>query len=47
MDSQRNARVLNHTYSGHDGDEDALRAVLAHPLCSIETDTFVTSCGHQ
>jgi N-acyl-D-amino-acid deacylase len=21
--------------------------VLAHPLCTIETDTFVTSCGHQ
>lgn len=47
VESHRNARVLNHTYSGHDGDEDALRAVLAHPLCSIETDTFVTSCGHQ
>jgi N-acyl-D-aspartate/D-glutamate deacylase len=47
VESQRNARVLNHTYSGHDGDEDALRAVLAHPLCSIETDTFVTGCGHQ
>jgi N-acyl-D-amino-acid deacylase len=47
VESHRNARVLNHTYSGHDGEEDALRAVLAHPLCSIETDTFVTSCGHQ
>jgi N-acyl-D-amino-acid deacylase len=47
VESHRNARVLNHTYSGHDGDEDALRAVLAHPLCSIETDTFVTGCGHQ
>jgi len=47
VESHRNARVLNHTYSGHDGQEDALRAVLAHPLCSIETDTFVTSCGHQ
>jgi N-acyl-D-aspartate/D-glutamate deacylase len=47
VDSQRNARVLNHTYSGHDGDEDALRSVLAHPLCSIETDTFLTNDGHQ
>jgi N-acyl-D-amino-acid deacylase len=47
VESHRNARVLNHTYSGHDGDEDALRTVLAHPLCSIETDTFVTGCGHQ
>jgi len=47
VESHRNARVLNHTYSGHDGEEEALRAVLAHPLCSIETDTFVTGCGHQ
>ncbi len=47
VDSQRNARVLNHTYSGHDGEEDALRRVLAHPLCTIETDTFLTSHGHQ
>jgi N-acyl-D-amino-acid deacylase len=45
--SGRQARVLNHTYSGHDGVEDALRAVLAHPLCCIETDTFVTGEGHQ
>jgi N-acyl-D-amino-acid deacylase len=47
VESHRNARVLNHTYSGHRGDEDALRAVLAHPLCSIETDTFLTEKGHQ
>ncbi|MBW2316781.1 MAG: amidohydrolase family protein [Deltaproteobacteria bacterium] len=47
VESHRNARVLNHTYSGHDGEEEALRAVLAHPLCTIETDTFVTGCGHQ
>jgi N-acyl-D-aspartate/D-glutamate deacylase len=47
VESHRNARVLNHTYSGHEGEEDALRAVLAHPLCTIETDTFVTGCGHQ
>jgi N-acyl-D-amino-acid deacylase len=45
--SQRNARVLNHTYSGHEGEEEALRRVLAHPLCSIETDTLLTRCGHQ
>lgn len=47
VESRRNARVLNHTYSGHEGEEDALRAVLAHPLCSIETDTFITDRGHQ
>lgn len=47
VESGRTARVLNHTYSGHEGDEDALRAVLAHPLCSIETDTIVTENGHQ
>jgi N-acyl-D-aspartate/D-glutamate deacylase len=47
VESGRNARVLNHTYSGHDGEEDALRSVLAHPLCSIETDTFLTRDGHQ
>jgi N-acyl-D-amino-acid deacylase len=47
VESGRNARVLNHTYSGHDGEEDALCRVLAHPLCTIETDTFVTEHGHQ
>lgn len=45
--SHRNARVLNHTYSGDRGEEDALRAVLAHPLCTIETDTLLTREGHQ
>src|SRR6185295_17280611 len=35
IDSRRTARVLNHTYSGHEGREEALRAVLAHPLCTI------------
>ena len=45
--SHRNARVLNHTYSGDAGDEEALRAVLAHPLCTIETDTILTGQGHQ
>jgi N-acyl-D-aspartate/D-glutamate deacylase len=47
IESRRNARVLNHTYSGHAGEEDALRRVLAHPLCTIETDTFLTERGHQ
>jgi N-acyl-D-amino-acid deacylase len=47
VESRRQARVLNHTYSGHEGSEDALRRVLAHPLCSIETDTFLTRHGHQ
>lgn len=46
-ESHRNARVLIHKYSGSDDDQAALDAVLAHPLCSIETDTFVTACGHQ
>lgn len=47
IDSQRFARVLIHTYSGDAGEEEALRAVLKHPLCTIETDTFVTTEGHQ
>ena len=46
-ESHRNARVLIHKYSGGADDERALETVLAHPLCTIETDTFVTSCGHQ
>lgn len=47
VDSHRTARVLIHTYSGDNGDEEPLRAVLKHPLCTIETDTFVTREGHQ
>jgi N-acyl-D-amino-acid deacylase len=47
IDSRRMARVLNHTYSGHEDREEALRRVLAHPLCTIETDTFLTEHGHQ
>lgn len=47
VESRRTARVLNHTYSGHRGEEDALREVLRHPLCTVETDTFLTSRGHQ
>jgi N-acyl-D-aspartate/D-glutamate deacylase len=45
--SRRNARVLNHTYSGDASDESALASVLAHPLCTIETDTILTREGHQ
>jgi N-acyl-D-amino-acid deacylase len=45
--SHRNARVLIHKYSGDVSDESALEAVLRHPLCTIETDTFVTANGHQ
>ena len=47
VDSKRNARVLIHRYSGEPQDESALEAVLAHPLCTIETDTFLTARGHQ
>jgi N-acyl-D-amino-acid deacylase len=47
IESQRNARVLNHTYSGDAGEESALRSVLAHSLCSVETDTMLTHDGHQ
>lgn len=47
LESGRNARILNHTYSGEEGDEAALRQVLAHPLCTVETDTFLTEHGHQ
>lgn len=47
LESERQARVLIHTYSGDRGEEEALRAVLAHPQCLIETDTFVTRDGHQ
>jgi len=47
IDSGRMARVLIHTYSGDAEDESALRAVLKHPLCLVETDTFVTETGHQ
>ncbi len=47
LESSRQARVLIHTYSGDRGEEEALRAVLAHPQCLIETDTFVTREGHQ
>lgn len=47
VESRRRARVLIHKYSGAPDDEEALRAVLAHPLCTIETDTFLTEEGQQ
>jgi N-acyl-D-amino-acid deacylase len=47
VESRRNARVLIHKYSGMEGEEEALRAVLAHPLCTIETDSIITKGGHQ
>ncbi len=47
VESRRTARVLIHTYSGAADDETALRRVLAHPLCTIETDTILTAYGHQ
>ncbi len=47
VDSHRNARVLIHKYSGESRDERALTAVLEHPLCSIETDTLLSSRGSQ
>ncbi len=45
--SHRNARVLIHKYSGDAEDERALQAILAHPLCTIETDTLLAAGGHQ
>ncbi len=47
IESKRNARVLLHKYSGGGEDEEALRAVLAHPLCTIETDTLLSARGSQ
>ncbi len=47
VESHRNARVLIHTYSGDAGREEALRAVLRHPLCAIETDALLTRTGYQ
>lgn len=45
--SHRNARVLIHKYSGDAEDERALQTILAHPLCTIETDTLLAAGGHQ
>jgi len=47
VESNRNARVLIHTYSGDAENEEPLRAVLGHPLCAIETDALLTRTGHQ
>jgi N-acyl-D-amino-acid deacylase len=43
--SRGEARILLGTYSGDERREDALRAALAHPLCSFMTDTILSS--HQ
>ena len=47
VESNRNARVLIHKYSGSDDDQRAIETVVAHPLCTVETDTFLTATGHQ
>jgi N-acyl-D-aspartate/D-glutamate deacylase len=47
LESKDHARILIHTYSGDEKEEEALRAVLAHPLCTMETDTLITLGGHQ
>ena len=39
------ARVLQDTFSGDRNSEDALCAVLAHPLCAFELDTILTRKG--
>ncbi len=41
------ARVMLFQYSGDGDNEDALRATMAHPLNSIETDTILTTRGHH
>jgi N-acyl-D-amino-acid deacylase len=47
-ESETRARVLIHLYSGDDdGDEDALRAAMKHPLNLFEMDTILTSHGHH
>ncbi len=47
-ESETRARVLIHLYSGDDdGDEDALRAAMKHPLNMFEMDTILTSHGHH
>jgi len=43
--SEGQARILLGTYSGDGEREDALRAVLAHPLCAFMTDTILTWRG--
>jgi N-acyl-D-amino-acid deacylase len=39
------ARILQDTFSGDRDSEDALCAVLAHPLCAFELDTILTRKG--
>jgi len=43
--SEGKARILLGTYSGDGEREEALRAVLAHPLCAFMTDTILTRRG--
>jgi N-acyl-D-amino-acid deacylase len=47
-ESGTRARVLIHLYSGDDdGDENALRMAMRHPLNLFEMDTILTSHGHH
>lgn len=47
-ESGTRARVLIHLYSGDDdGDENALRMAMKHPLNLFEMDTILTSHGHH
>jgi N-acyl-D-amino-acid deacylase len=41
-ESEGNARILLGTYSGDEHNDQALRAMLAHPLCAFMTDTILT-----
>lgn len=43
--SEGKARILLGTYSGDGEREEALRAVLSHPLCAFMTDTILTRRG--
>ena len=45
--SEGKARVLLGTYSGDGEREEALRAVLSHPLCTFMTDTILTRQGRH
>jgi N-acyl-D-amino-acid deacylase len=41
-ESEGSARILLGTYSGDEHNDQALRAMLAHPLCAFMTDTILT-----
>ncbi len=45
--SEGKARVLLGTYSGDGEREEALQAVLSHPLCAFMTDTILTRRGQH